>query len=123
MGTSADQSYIDGWRRRERALAEAAASWRRARLSEAADAARRLSERFPSVRRVILFGSLARGTAAPGSDVDLWLEGLAESDWLDAVALVRGCIPDAEVDLVRAEWARSPIATRVAAHGVVLLER
>ncbi|MEZ4266211.1 MAG: nucleotidyltransferase domain-containing protein [Myxococcota bacterium] len=120
MGTSADQSYIDGWRQRERALAAAAASWRRDRLSEAADAARQVRERFPSVRRVVLFGSLARGTAGPGSDVDLWLEGLPESDWLDAVSLVRQSIRNAEVDVVRAEWARAPIAARVAAEGVVL---
>ncbi|MCB9729982.1 MAG: nucleotidyltransferase domain-containing protein [Deltaproteobacteria bacterium] len=123
MGNSADQSYIDGWRQRQRALAEAAAAWRRERLSEAAEAARQLSERFPSVRRVVLFGSLARGSAGPGSDVDLWLEGLAEADWLDAVSLARQRIPHAEVDLVRAEWARAPMAARVAAEGVVLSGR
>ena len=35
--------------------------------------ARALSERHPELEEVILFGSLVRGTAVPGSDVDLML--------------------------------------------------
>jgi len=38
-----------------------------------------LAETHPEVRRVMLFGSLARGDAVPGSDVDLLLV-LAASD-------------------------------------------
>lgn len=38
-----------------------------------------LAEAHPEVRRVVLFGSLARGDAVPGSDVDLLLV-LAASD-------------------------------------------
>jgi len=32
---------------------------------------RELKHRFPQVKKLILFGSAARGTAEPGSDVDL----------------------------------------------------
>ena len=35
------------------------------------NAARTLSERHPEIERIVLFGSLARGDAVPGSDADL----------------------------------------------------
>lgn len=41
------------------------------RIEELRDAARRLATRRPEVQRVILYGSLARGTATPRSDADL----------------------------------------------------
>ncbi len=91
-------------------------------MEEAGHAARRLMS-MPGVRRVLLIGSLARGTARPGSDVDLWVEGLDERDWLAAVAAVREEIRDAEVDVIRAEWAGEAIAARAVAEGVALDER
>jgi predicted nucleotidyltransferase len=35
---------------------------------------------FPAVRRAVLFGSRAKGTAKPGSDIDLALEG-SDLNW------------------------------------------
>ena len=35
------------------------------------NAARTLTERHPEIERIVLFGSLARGDAVPGSDADL----------------------------------------------------
>ena len=78
---------------------------------------------FPGVTRVVLFGSLARGEAGPGSDVDLWVEGLADADWLDATQVVRAAVRHAEVDVVRAECASDALRAGVAAQGVVLRER
>lgn len=43
------------------------------------EAARRLADREPSVVRVVLFGSLADGTATAASDADVMIE-LADSD-------------------------------------------
>ncbi len=40
------------------------------------------------VRRIILFGSLARRRFAPGSDIDLTVEGLAKADLFAALARV-----------------------------------
>lgn len=37
-------------------------------------------QRYPSVRRVVLFGSRAKGTPRPESDVDLALEGEISAD-------------------------------------------
>ena len=47
-------------------------------LAATRKAVRALARRRPEVRRVILFGSMARGDAVPGSDVDL-LVVLSES--------------------------------------------
>lgn len=116
-----DRSFVEAWRARAAAARVAAAAWRRARTDEAAVAAEALS-RLPGVRRVLLFGSLARGEAGPGSDVDLWIEGLPEAFWLEAVAAARAHVHDAEVDLVRAEIASAALADRVAADGIVLRE-
>ena len=41
---------------------------------------RAVLERFPEVERAVLFGSRAKGTHKPGSDIDLALEGAA-LDW------------------------------------------
>ena len=40
-------------------------------LQRLRNAARTLSERHPEIERIVLFGSLARGDAVPGSDADL----------------------------------------------------
>jgi predicted nucleotidyltransferase len=73
------QGYVDGFRARC-ALAEG----RRRELEAGALAAverwvERL-QRVPGVRRIILYGSLAKGTFREGSDVDLAVEGLAAVD-------------------------------------------
>jgi uncharacterized protein len=70
--------------------------------------------------RVLLFGSLARGNAGPESDVDLWVEGLPDTAYLDALGLVRATIQAAEVDLVMAGWARASVRERALSEGVVL---
>jgi uncharacterized protein len=82
-------------------------------------AARALVEQL-GARRVLLFGSLARGSAGPESDVDLWVEGLPEGAYLEGVSLARHSIAAAEVDLVRAEWARGSVRERALREGVVL---
>lgn len=41
------------------------------RIEEVREAAQRAASRVPSIRRVILFGSLASGTPTPRSDADL----------------------------------------------------
>jgi uncharacterized protein len=115
----ATDPYLQAWRSRERAVQAQASAWRAQRLIEARAAARALVERL-GAQRVLLFGSLARGSAGVESDVDLWVEGLPEGAYLDAVSLARESIEGAEVDLVRAEWARGSLRERVLREGVVL---
>lgn len=122
MSTPSDQPFIQAWRERQSRTEQVAARWRAERTAEAERAARRLRS-LAGVKRIVLFGSLARGTARPGSDVDLWIEGLAEGDWLTAVAAAREEIREAEVDVIRAECASEEMAARVSAEGKVIHER
>lgn len=58
---------------RRRCSSSAGIEWvdRRAVLEEARALARSMRERHPEVRRVLLFGSFARGGGGPRSDLDL----------------------------------------------------
>jgi hypothetical protein len=111
--------YLEAWRARARAADARATAWRAERLPEAKQAARALVEQL-GARRVLLFGSMARGSATPESDIDLWVEGLPEGAFVDAVSLARQFITATEVDVVRAEWARASVRERVLREGVVL---
>ena len=76
--------------------------------------ARALAVRYPEIEEILVFGSLVRGTAVPGSDVDLLIV-LERSDrpFLDRVpAFLPGAFPcgvdvfpytRAEVDRMRGE--------------------
>ena len=118
---SPDQhSYLDGWRARAEAAAARDAAWRlavRQRLCLAVDALAAMG-----ASRVVLFGSLVCDEAGPGSDVDLWVEGLAESLWLDAVVVVSRVLGDIDADVVRSESASESLRNRVVREGLVLLE-
>jgi predicted nucleotidyltransferase len=59
------------------------------------------------VRRVLLMGSLARGDARPGSDIDLAVEGLGYADLFRAGAELEGEARGFAVDLVPLEDASS----------------
>lgn len=73
-------------------------------------------------RRVILFGSLARGEATESSDVDLLVDGIPLDRIFQAEAAIAHLFDDAEVDLVPAERARPEILARAALEGEVLLD-
>ena len=70
--------------------------------------------------RVVLFGSLASGRAGAASDIDLAVEGLPSSAYLDALGALESVLPT-PVDLVRLEDASTALAARIARDGVVLL--
>ena len=79
----------------------------------------------PSVRRVILFGSRARGDAGPRSDVDLAVEapGLAARDWLRLADLTEQADTLLKIDLVRLEEAPTELRSRIEVEGRTLHER
>jgi len=117
-GTQAP-AWVESWRARREAEYARDAQVRALRRAEAVRAAAVLRG-FPGVTSVVLFGSLARDEATSASDVNVFVEGLAESDWLAAVSAVRSVISRAEVDLVRAETASASLRARVLAEGVSL---
>jgi len=73
----------------------------------------------PSVRRVILFGSRARGDAGPRSDVDLAVDapGLAAREWLRLTDMAEAADTLLKVDLVRLDEAPPELRARIEAEG------
>ena len=111
--------YAAGWRARDRRAAADAAAWREAQRPAIEAAARLLVEDF-GARRVTLFGSFHRGTATPGSDVDLLVEGLEPGRFFDAAAAVDGLLEGLPVDLVPAAFARAEVLAAARSDGEVL---
>jgi len=106
--------------RRAAAEAEQLQLCRRARAAAEA-AAERLAVQV-GARKVVLFGSLARGAFRPGSDIDLAIEGLAEGRILEALAAASEAC-EFEVNVVPVERARPYIQQAIEAEGVVLWPR
>lgn len=78
----------------------------------------RLAEE-PCVRRVVLFGSRARGDAGPRSDVDLAVEapGASARDWLRLADLADDADTLLAIDLIRLEHAPPHLRERIAVEG------
>lgn len=114
------EGYVAGWRRRDEEAAARAIAWRtdvRARVVRAVEL---LVQRFGATR-VVLFGSLARDSATPGSDVDLLVEGLSADTFWDAAAAVDRVLMDVPVDLVPAQFARPEVLERARQEGEVMV--
>ena len=88
------------------------------------DLVQQLSEE-PSVQRVLLFGSRARGTARDRSDIDLAIDapGASEQEW-DRIAVA---VDEAEtllrIDLIRLDEASGDFREETEREGVVLFAR
>lgn len=101
-------------------------------LAEVEQAALRLAHRRGEVTKVILFGSLARGDAVPGSDADV-LVVLASSRkrflnriplyHLDGVSVGVDVFPYTEAELTRMVAAANPFVREALREGVVVYER
>ena len=92
------------------------------------EAVRRLVARLgaePSVKRVILFGSRARGDAHPRSDVDLAVEapGASARDWLRLADMAEDADTLLSIDMVRLEEAPEALRKRILVEGRTLHER
>ncbi|MGE4506073.1 MAG: nucleotidyltransferase domain-containing protein [Desulfovibrionaceae bacterium] len=89
---------------------------------------REVFARHPRVDKVVLFGSRAKGTARPSSDVDLAVTGSATTPLamdLEALALDLDELPlPYRFDLVSLDGIRrQPLAEHIGRVGVVLYER
>lgn len=113
-------------------IEEMAASWRlraAAVQSRVDERARRVRDLLPAAkamlvdrygaRRVVLFGSFARGDSRESSDVDLAVEGLDGARYFTAMSDLSGLL-DSPVDLVELESAQSSLLERIAFEGVPL---
>lgn len=82
--------------------------------------ARELGRR-PGVRLAVLFGSIARGSASAGSDVDLAL--LADGEDFADVAAALAAAVGREVDVVDLAAAPIPLLARILREGTTAYER
>lgn len=90
-------------------------AWRAAR-----DAARLLKEEF-NAARVVVFGSLARGSGFnPWSDVDIAAWGLAEEDTFRAIGAIMDMETDVPVNLVDVETARPSLLSAIEREGIAV---
>lgn len=112
-------SYVAGWRERERQALAKAAAWR-ARIRGRLPAVVRLLVDDYGAKRVVLFGSLVRDEGKPGSDVDLLVDGLAIGQLLDATVEAERLLEEAVADIVRTERARPEICDLAERDGEVL---
>ncbi|MGE0454033.1 MAG: nucleotidyltransferase family protein [Vicinamibacteria bacterium] len=92
------------------------------------DAVRRLVQRLgaePTVRRIVLFGSRARGEARPRSDVDIAVEAPAATarDWLRLVDIAEDADTLLAIDLVRLDDVPPELRDRILTEGQSLFER
>ena len=115
------EPYIEGWRRRLRLEREALRRRKEQALADARRIAQFLADHY-DVRRVILFGSLARGEFRFDSDIDLAVEGLAPARYFRALADTVD-LTDVPVDLKPLEDCHELIRQRIREQGVVLYEK
>jgi len=90
----------------------------------ALDRITRLLDETPMVRLAVVFGSAARRTENPGSDIDLgvsWVNGSGQSASDLVVALERAA--GRRVDLVTLDDAPPLLRFEIARDGIVLVER
>lgn len=80
---------------------------------------------FPEVRRIILFGSRARGDAAPRSDIDLAIDapGATRQCWLRLLDAADELPTLLRIDLVLLHGASPALRERIEEEAVVLYER
>lgn len=105
--------------RRRAAERRARADERSRAIRERLPEAKRLLIERHGARRVVLFGSLARGAMTEHSDVDLAVEGLRSSAYFTAIADLTGLL-DSPVDLVELETAPASLHARLALEGIEL---
>lgn len=77
-----------------------------------------------SVKKVILFGSRARGDHDERSDIDLAIAGdITDHEWLQICEMAENTDTLLEIDLVRLNTASEALKTEIAKHGQVIYER
>lgn len=122
MSPPISSELVDAWRARARARERESREHIievRARLGQIV---RVLVDGY-GARRVVLFGSVARGDASPSSDVDVLVEGVPIDRITNAHVAVLDALPGLWVDLVPAELARPEVLARALREGETLYAR
>lgn len=112
-------SYVQGWTERARRRAAADAAWRDKILARIDEVVALLRDDF-GVRRILLFGSFARGEAKPGSDLDLLVDDLPNDRLIEATSALERLLKEVDVDLVLVRSAYPAIKARAESEGTPL---
>jgi predicted nucleotidyltransferase len=80
-----------------------------------------LAKRF-GIKKVYLFGSLAKGLFFKGSDIDLAIEGMDFEDYLKAIAEYR-FIKGIHIDLLNLDFCKANFKEEILKDGKVLYEK
>lgn len=123
VASSADPfaSYVRAHRERDEQAQRELPTLRESARNAARAAAERIGARTQA-RRVLLFGSLARGTFRVGSDIDLAVEGLPAGQLVDALAAAEDGCP-LPIDVLPLEATRPDIADSIRTQGELLWQR
>ena len=85
--------------------------------------AEKLPERFPSIRRIVVIGSLAKPIFfSLHSDVDIVVAGLENKHFFEAYLLIEDLLGLEDIDLIREEEA-SPFLMKKIEEGIVFYEK
>ncbi len=112
--------YIDAWKQRIMAEEKQVEAERRKAFSKAQKAAAFLAKKY-NVDKVVLFGSLIKGSYHKGSDIDIAVAGLPPKYYFRAIAEAEELI-NAKVDLKPIEGCRGLIRDRIE-KGLILYEK
>lgn len=92
-------------------------------IERVVSAASAMAQAYLHPRRIILFGSHARGDAQPTSDIDLAVEApsATDSEWLQFLSKARDEIPTLRrIDWVRVEDAPPALLAAIGEEGIVI---
>ena len=83
-----------------------------------------LCTQYPEIKKLILFGSFARGDASRTSDIDLCVEGLTESELFNAFkdATLHSITTLKKIDLLRFESLPKHLIQSILEEGKIIYE-
>ena len=92
-------------------------------LNRIQSVAEKLPERFPSIHRIVVIGSLAKPIFfSLHSDVDIVVAGLENKHFFEAYLLIEDLLGLEDIDLIREEEA-SPLLMEEIEKGIVVYEK
>lgn len=115
--------YRRGFKQREQARFEAGEKRREAAKQNVGQAIEVISDRYPTIQRVYLFGSILKpGRFRPASDIDIGIEGANTALCLDIWRDLERAIPNLSLD-VRSLDPQDLFSERVWQKGELIYER
>lgn len=111
------KKLVAGWRRRQKQEKDLLQKKRDLAMKKAEQAAAMLKQKY-HVQRVILFGSLVKGTFWEHSDIDMAVCGLDEPYYLDAFWDITQLTYPFNVDLISLEDVSQKLAKKIGREGM-----